>query len=221
MDNLPTGYRVANGEHQNGPWKNRLVGASSPYLRQHADNPIDWRTWGGDAFAEAERRQVLIFLSVGYAACHWCHVMAHESFSDPRVARLLNERFVSIKVDREEHPDVDAFCMDTLLEMNGEAGWPATVFLTPERLPVQGGTYYPPYPRYGMPAFRDVLSSVESAWRRDPERVRKRARSRFDEMGQVDAVGGDDDDIITRGHDTILKTVDEERGGWGGGARFP
>ena len=123
---LPAEFRVADGLHREGPWCNRLVLERSPYLLQHADNPVDWLPWGEDAFAEAARRDVPIFLSIGYAACHWCHVMAHESFADPTTAALMNERFVNIKVDREERPDIDAFFMEVLLHMNGEAGWPAT-----------------------------------------------------------------------------------------------
>ncbi|MGB9879985.1 MAG: thioredoxin domain-containing protein, partial [Anaerolineae bacterium] len=135
---------------------NRLVNESSPYLRQHADNPVDWYPWGEEAFAQARATDRPIFLSIGYAACHWCHVMAHESFSDPETATLMNEHFVNIKVDREERPDVDAVYIQAVQMLAGRAGWPLSVFLTPDGQPFYGGTYFPPEPRYGMPSFRQV-----------------------------------------------------------------
>ena len=125
---------------------NRLATESSPYLRQHADNPVDWQPWGPEAMAEAAERDVPILLSVGYSACHWCHVMAHESFEDEATAAVMNERFVNIKVDREERPDVDAVYMDAVQAMTGRGGWPMTVFLTPDGRPFYGGTYFPPEP---------------------------------------------------------------------------
>jgi len=133
---------------------NRLAESTSPYLLQHSGNPVDWWPWGADAFAEARARDVPILLSVGYAACHWCHVMAHESFEDPEVAALVNAHFVAIKVDREERPDVDAVYMKTTQALTGQGGWPMTVFLTPNCVPFYGGTYYPPEDRHGMPGFR-------------------------------------------------------------------
>jgi uncharacterized protein len=148
---------------------NRLANATSPYLRQHADNPVDWFPWGDDAFDRARSRGVPVFLSVGYAACHWCHVMERESFEDEDTARLLNERFVAIKVDREERPDLDAVYMDALQAMTGSGGWPMSLFLTPEGRPFYAATYLPNTPRYGMPSFRDVLTGISDAWdtRRD------------------------------------------------------
>ncbi len=150
---------------------NRLSEALSPYLRQHADNPVDWWQWCDEAFEEAVRRDVPVLLSVGYAACHWCHVMAHESFEDPEMAALMNDRFVSIKVDREERPDVDATYMAATTAMTGHGGWPMTVFLDHERRPFYAGTYYPPEPRAGMPSFRLVLEAVSDAWRDRRDRV--------------------------------------------------
>ena len=144
---------------------NRLAGALSPYLQQHADNPVDWWEWGDDAFAEALRRDVPVLLSVGYAACHWCHVMAHESFEDADIAALMNERFVCIKVDREERPDVDAVYMAATTALTGQGGWPMTVFLDHQRRPFYAGTYFPPRPRAGMPGFPLVLQAVSDAWR--------------------------------------------------------
>jgi len=150
---------------------NRLAGATSPYLLQHAGNPVHWYPWGDDAFAEARARDVPIFLSVGYAACHWCHVMERESFEDTTTASFLNERFVSIKVDREERPDVDAIYMDAVQAMTGSGGWPMSVFLTPEGRPFYAGTYFPDLPRHGMPSFRQVLEGITDAWRSRREDV--------------------------------------------------
>ncbi|MDI3330412.1 MAG: DUF255 domain-containing protein [Micrococcus sp.] len=148
---------------------NRLADSTSPYLLQHADNPVDWRPWGREAFEDAARRNVPVFVSIGYAACHWCHVMAHESFEDEGTARVLNERFVAVKVDREEHPDVDEAYMTATQLLTGQGGWPMSVFATPDGRPFHAGTYYPPVPRqHGggprMPSFREVLDAVHAAW---------------------------------------------------------
>ncbi|HEX4596980.1 MAG TPA: thioredoxin domain-containing protein, partial [Burkholderiaceae bacterium] len=143
---------------------NRLAQEASPYLRQHADNPVDWFAWGEEAFARARDLNLPIHLSIGYAACHWCHVMAHESFEDPQVARLMNERFVNIKVDRQERPDVDEV-YQKVIQMTGESGgWPLTVFLTPRREPFFAGTYFPPQDRYGRPGFPRLLVALSDAW---------------------------------------------------------
>src|SRR5512147_191753 len=142
---------------------NRLARESSPYLLQHAANPVDWHPWGADALALARREDKPILLSIGYAACHWCHVMAHESFEHEDIARLMNELFVNIKVDREERPDVDGIYMSAVQAMTGHGGWPLTVFLTPDGVPFYGGTYFPPEDRHGMPAFSRVLRSVADA----------------------------------------------------------
>jgi uncharacterized protein YyaL (SSP411 family) len=144
---------------------NRLARSTSPYLLQHQDNPVDWWPWEEDAFAEARDRDVPVLLSVGYAACHWCHVMAHESFEDTATAQLMNEHFVNIKVDREERPDVDAVYMEATQAMTGQGGWPMTVFCTPSGEPFYAGTYFPPHPRPGMPAFRQLLIAIGQAWR--------------------------------------------------------
>jgi uncharacterized protein len=144
---------------------NRLADETSPYLRQHADNPVDWYPWGDEALARARDEDRPILLSVGYSACHWCHVMAHESFEDATTAALMNERYVCVKVDREERPDLDAIYMDAVQAMTGSGGWPMTVFLTPAGEPFYGGTYYPPEPRHGLPSFRQVLAAVDEAWR--------------------------------------------------------
>ncbi len=159
---------------KDGPMPNRLAHETSPYLLQHAENPVDWWPWSPEAFAEARRRNVPVLLSVGYSSCHWCHVMAHESFEDDATAALLNEHFVAVKVDREERPDVDAVYMEAVQAATGRGGWPMTVFLTPEAEPFYFGTYFPPAPRHGMPGFPQVLEGVRAAW-----------RDRRDEVGQV------------------------------------
>jgi uncharacterized protein YyaL (SSP411 family) len=144
---------------------NRLASATSPYLLQHAENPVHWWPWSDEAFAEAAGRQVPVFLSVGYAACHWCHVMAHESFEDEQIASMINDQFVPIKVDREERPDVDAVYMQATQALTGQGGWPMSVFLTPDRQPFYAGTYFPPTPRHGLPSFPQVLHAISEAWR--------------------------------------------------------
>ena len=144
---------------------NRLAHETSPYLRQHAGNPVDWYPWGAEALERSRAEDRPILLSIGYSACHWCHVMERESFEDPATAALMNERFVSVKVDREERPDLDAVYMDAVVALTGSGGWPMTVFLAPDGKPFFGGTYYPPEPRHGLPAFRQVLRAVADAWR--------------------------------------------------------
>ena len=151
--------------------RNRLADAASPYLLQHADNPVDWMEWGPEAFARAQAENKPVLLSIGYAACHWCHVMAHESFEDPDIARLQNALFVSIKVDREERPDIDAIYMDALQLMGQPGGWPLTMFLTPNGQPFWGGTYFPPHAHWGRPGFPDVLRSVAAIYNSEPEKI--------------------------------------------------
>jgi uncharacterized protein YyaL (SSP411 family) len=152
---------------------NHLAGSTSPYLLQHADNPVDWFPWGEEALEAAKSRNQPIFLSIGYAACHWCHVMAHESFQDPATAELMNEHFVCIKVDREERPDLDSIYMSATTAMTGSGGWPMSVFLTPDLRPFYAGTYFPPVPRYNMPSFKDVLASLARAWQEEHEEVER------------------------------------------------
>src|SRR5436189_2546982 len=163
---------------------NRLAHESSPYLLQHAENPVDWYPWGDDAFARARAEDKPVLLSVGYAACHWCHVMEHESFEDDETAQLMNDLFVSVKVDREERPDVDAVYMDAVVSLTGQGGWPMTVFLTPAGEPFYGGTYYPPEPRHGMPAFRQLLTALAEAYRNEPGEVAQQAAALVDALGQ-------------------------------------
>ncbi len=145
---------------------NRLADESSPYLLQHAENPVDWRPWGPEALQAAKREAKPIFLSIGYSACHWCHVMAHECFENAHIGRLLNENFISVKVDREERPDLDQIYMEAVQLMTGRGGWPLSVFLTPDAVPFFGGSYWPPRPRQGMPGFENVLTAAADAWRK-------------------------------------------------------
>ena len=144
---------------------NRLAGETSPYLLQHADNPVDWYPWGAEALELAERQDKPILLSIGYAACHWCHVMERESFEDAGTAALMNEHFVSIKVDREERPDIDSIYMDAVQAMTGHGGWPLTAFLTPDGKPFYAGTYFPNEDRHGIPSFRKVLTAIADTWK--------------------------------------------------------
>jgi uncharacterized protein YyaL (SSP411 family) len=202
---------------------NRLSAATSPYLLQHADNPVDWWEWGEEAFAEARRRGVPIFLSVGYAACHWCHVMAHESFEDDATAAQLNADFVCIKVDREERPDVDAVYMEATVAMTGHGGWPMTVVLDHEGGPFFTGTYFPDRPRAGQPALRQVLSALTEAWRDRPDDVRRAAGTVRDHLAREVSLTGaaltaGDLDAATA---ALASDFDEERGGFGGAPKFP
>ena len=159
---------------------NRLAGATSPYLLQHAENPVDWYAWGDDAFDRARAEDKPLLVSVGYSSCHWCHVMAHESFESTSIAAVINELFVNVKVDREERPDVDAVTMEATVGMTGSGGWPTTVFMTPEAKPFYAGTYFPPEPRHGMPSFEDVLRAVAQTWRERRGDVERQA-SRIDD----------------------------------------
>src|SRR4051794_17051259 len=162
---------------------NRLAAETSPYLLQHADNPVDWHAWGEEALARARDEDRPILLSVGYSACHWCHVMERESFEDDDTAAYMNEHFVSVKVDREERPDVDALYMEATQAMTGHGGWPMTVFLDPDGVPFYAGTYFPPQPRQGMPSFRQVMEAVVDAWRHRREDIRARAPDVRSQLG--------------------------------------
>src|SRR5256885_5756767 len=150
---------------------NALAAESSPYLRQHAHNPVDWLAWGPAALERARSEDRPLLVSIGYSSCHWCHVMERESFEDPRTAELMNESFVCVKVDREERPDIDALYMEAVQGMTGHGGWPLNVFLTPEQVPFYGGTYFPPAARPGMPAWTELLSAIAEAWGQRPEEI--------------------------------------------------
>ena len=150
---------------------NRLAQSTSPYLLQHAGNPVDWYPWGPEALQRAKQEDKPIFLSIGYAACHWCHVMAHESFEDPNIAAQMNQHFINIKVDREERPDLDGIYMSAVVAFTGQGGWPMSVFLTPDLVPFYGGTYFPPRPRYSMPSFHEVLLALADYWQNQRDEV--------------------------------------------------
>ncbi|GLY52580.1 thioredoxin domain-containing protein [Lentzea sp. NBRC 102530] len=203
---------------------NRLADATSPYLLQHADNPVDWWPWSEEAFEEARRRNVPVLLSVGYAACHWCHVMAHESFEDASVASFLNENFVSVKVDREERPDVDAVYMEVTQAMTGHGGWPMTVFLTPDARPFHAGTYYPPSPRPGMPSFRQLVEAVSATWASRPDEILESASAVVAEISRQAVPlppSAVDADVLAGAVVSLLGEFDRRNGGFGGAPKFP
>ncbi|GAA2939953.1 thioredoxin domain-containing protein [Streptomyces erythrogriseus] len=204
---------------------NRLAQATSPYLLQHADNPVDWWTWSEEAFEEARRRDVPVLLSVGYSSCHWCHVMAHESFEDRATADEMNAHFVSVKVDREERPDVDAVYMEAVQAATGHGGWPMTVFLTPDAEPFYFGTYFPPAPRHGMPSFRQVLEGVRQAWQERRDEVGEVAgKITRDLAGRELSVGGDEvpgEQELAQALLGLTREYDPQRGGFGGAPKFP
>jgi uncharacterized protein len=202
---------------------NRLGSATSPYLLQHAENPVDWWEWGPEAFEEARRRNVPVLLSVGYAACHWCHVMAHESFEDPATAAAMNEHFVSIKVDREERPDVDAVYMQATTAMTGSGGWPMTCVLDHDANPFFAGTYFPDQPRHGQPSFRQLLAAIAEAWRDRPDEVRRVAGSLREHLNQQAAatVGSMGSGVLDAAVLTLAREFDETAGGFGGAPKFP
>jgi uncharacterized protein len=204
---------------------NRLSKATSPYLLQHASNPIDWWEWGADALAEAQRRNIPILLSVGYAACHWCHVMAHESFMDPETAAQVNAEFIAIKVDREERPDVDATYLAATRAMTGSAGWPLTCVLTPTGEPFHCGTYYPKEPRPGQPGFRQMLSAASGAWHKNGALVQQTASqivlSLDQGMSALNAPATVGADALLEAVQTLMSSFDAEHGGFGGAPKFP
>src|SRR5688500_2457449 len=169
---------------------NRLAQERSPYLLQHASNPVDWYPWGADAFERARAEDKPIFLSIGYSTCHWCHVMEHESFESAAIAEALNRDFVSIKVDREERPDVDRVYMSFVQATTGSGGWPMTVFLTPDLKPFYGGTYFPPSSRWGRPGFQDLLFELAKVWREDRGKVDRAAGELFQRLQLATASRG-------------------------------
>jgi uncharacterized protein YyaL (SSP411 family) len=204
---------------------NRLINETSPYLLQHAHNPVDWYAWGAEAFADAQRLQKPVLLSIGYSACHWCHVMEHESFENETIAKLMNEHFISIKVDREERPDLDQIYMNAVQMMTHHGGWPMTVFLTPEGVPFYGGTYFPPEDRYNMPGFPRVLISVSDAYRNQPDEVMKTAVSLLTEMRRtnitVESTGALSQEMLDAAYRGVIKNYDRVNGGFGGAPKFP
>jgi uncharacterized protein len=204
---------------------NRLATEQSPYLLQHQDNPVDWYPWGEEAFARARAEEKPVFLSIGYSTCHWCHVMAHESFEHAAVAELLNRHFISIKVDREERPDVDRVYMTFVQATTGSGGWPMSVWLTPALEPFYGGTYYPPTSRWGRPGFLDVLREVARVWESERERVLQFSASIVEQLRDASRGAADaavpERDVLERAVRDYAEAFDAARGGFGGGPKFP
>jgi uncharacterized protein YyaL (SSP411 family) len=204
---------------------NRLAGETSPYLLQHADNPVDWYPWGDEALGRARDDDRPILLSIGYAACHWCHVMEHESFEDAETAAQMNDHFVNVKVDREERPDLDAVYMDAVVALTGQGGWPMTVFLTPEGEPFFGGTYFPPAPRHGLPSFRQVLDAVASAYRERRADVTRSAAQLVETIRSSSEVAPSSDpltdSVLSEAARGLRRVFDGEGGGFGGAPKFP
>ena len=212
---------------------NQLAQSNSPYLLQHQDNPVDWYPWGSVALGRAKAEDKPIFLSIGYAACHWCHVMAHESFEDPSTAAYMNEHFINIKVDREERPDLDGIYMEAVVSLRGSGGWPMSVFLTPEGQPFLGGTYFPPTPRHGLPSFRQVLEHVNKLWREERGKVLQSGRELQEQLQRSRFPTNQPSDPSLRSgqalqSETLNQAVmalaqayDWQRGGWGRAPKFP
>ena len=204
---------------------NRLKYETSPYLLQHANNPVDWYPWGEEALKAARELDRPIFLSVGYAACHWCHVMAHESFEDPAVAERLNRDFISVKVDREERPDIDSIYMDSVVAMTGQGGWPMSVFLTPEGKPFFGGTYFPPVRRFNMPSFPEVLANIAQVWRADRDKLEEVGDRLTHHLSSTVSLPSMqeafDTEILQQAASRLHQAYDWENGGWGAAPKFP
>jgi uncharacterized protein YyaL (SSP411 family) len=204
---------------------NHLIHETSPYLLQHAHNPVDWYPWGEAAFAKARAENKPVLLSIGYSACHWCHVMAHESFEDEEIARLMNENFVNIKVDREERPDLDQIYMNAVQMMTHHGGWPMTVFLTPEGVPFYGGTYFPPQDRYNIPGFPRVLIGVAEAYKDRPEDISETGTSLLQELRRMSEGAGSDlpieKELLDAAYAGIVRNYDATNGGFGGAPKFP
>ncbi len=212
-------------DKHHGGKPNRLIHEKSPYLLQHAYNPVDWYPWGEEAFARARAENKAVFLSIGYSTCHWCHVMERESFENDSIAALLNEFFIPIKVDREERPDVDRVYMTALQAMGQNGGWPMSMFLTPDRRPFYGGTYFPPDSRYGRAGFPDVLRKVHDIWMQEHDRVEESAAGISVFLHDIERGGARAEtvreSVMTRCYDQIAGTYDEARGGFGSGPKFP
>ncbi len=205
------------------PKKNRLAKAQSPYLRQHDANPVDWYEWGDEAFEKASREGKPIFLSIGYSTCHWCHVMAHESFENPAIAAILNEHFVSIKVDREERPDIDQVYMTAAQALTGGGGWPLSIWMTPDRKPFFSGTYFPPEDRWGRAGFPTILRKIADLWKSDRKRLQEDAERLTDALAQSDRppAGPLDPKILEETVERFRGEFDSEHGGFGGAPKFP
>jgi uncharacterized protein YyaL (SSP411 family) len=206
-------------------YTNHLIHETSPYLLQHAHNPVEWYPWGEGAFERARRENKPVLLSVGYSACHWCHVMAHESFEDEEIAKLMNDLFVNIKVDREERPDLDQIYMNAVQMMTHHGGWPMTVFLTPEAVPFYGGTYFPPQDRYNMPGFPRVLISVADAYREKPDEIKETGASLVNELRRLNPTAASNHalelELLNAAYAGIVRSYDSINGGFGSAPKFP
>jgi len=204
---------------------NALASETSPYLRQHAENPVDWLPWGPEAFTRAREQDKPVLVSIGYSSCHWCHVMAHESFEDQRTAELMNERFVCVKVDREERPDVDAIYMEAVQGMTGRGGWPLNVFLTPEQHPFYGGTYFPPDARHGMPAWTQVLQAIAEAWESSGAEIRARGSGVSEQLSGgarlLPSAEELQESALEEAVVRLRESFDTRHGGFGGAPKFP
>ncbi len=206
------------------PKKNRLASETSPYLLQHDTNPVDWYPWGEEAFAAADASNKPILLSIGYAACHWCHVMAHESFEDKTVAAIMNEHFVNIKVDREERPDIDRIYMDALHMMGEQGGWPLTIFLTPDRKPFWGGTYFPPESQYGRPSFTHILTELSRIWHTEHDKIETNSKAILQRMSTQANRSSDiepTEELLIQTVKKLVNAIDPENGGMGQAPKFP
>ncbi len=204
---------------------NQLHNSTSPYLLQHAENPVDWYPWSIEALTLAREQDKPIFLSIGYAACHWCHVMAHESFEDAETATIMNEHFINIKVDREERPDLDSVYMDAVVAMTGQGGWPMSVFLTPEGKPFYGGTYFPPVPRYNMPSFKDLLLQISALWNEDRSKLLENTDQLTDRITSTPILTPTSENVdpstLPAAVEAIFRGFDWTQGGWGDAPKFP
>ncbi len=204
---------------------NRLIDETSPYLQQHAHNPVDWYPWGEEAFARAKAEDKPVLVSIGYSACHWCHVMEHESFEDESTAAIMNEHFVNIKVDMEERPDIDQIYMNFVQLTTGRGGWPMNVFVTPDKLPFFGGTYFPPDRRYNIPSWQQVLVSIADAYRDKRDELARSANDILDELRRVGeaefAAAGLSPDVLDTAFESFVRTFDGTNGGFGGAPKFP
>src|SRR5919106_3675957 len=205
---------------------NRLAAEQSPYLLQHKNNPVDWYPWGDEAFAKARAEDKPIFLSIGYSTCHWCHVMEHESFESAELAEILNKHFVSIKVDREERPDVDRVYMTFVQATTGSGGWPMSVWLTPSLEPFYGGTYFPPTARWGKPGFSEILEEIARVWREEREKVIRSAAGIVERLRTFGSHGGGQTQvsppvILDRAVAEFAASFDARRGGFGNAPKFP
>ena len=205
---------------------NRLANESSPYLLQHKDNPVDWHPWGEEALSLSKEQDKPIFLSIGYSACHWCHVMEHESFENDQIAEMLNDKFICIKVDREERPDLDQIYMNAVQILTGRGGWPMSVFLTPELKPFYGGTYWPPTAGRGMPGFDQIIEAVDDAWKNRREQALKTASELTDHLQQINDQAGDqqtelDEQLLTAATAKLERIFDFRHGGFGSAPKFP